>query len=254
MSEGFDPRWEARERDREARRRRRRMLGGGTSLAVHALAFAAIFWVHQPAPDPPEAPAMQASLVELPKPQPPEPPAPVKSPKPPEPPKPTLAKAGGRHSAVRPTPIRIHVPTMLAAAKTPKPDTSDLLSASELAGATSVGEGGGGGGGGAGGNCDMAAMVQRALRKDPLVQSAVFDAGRSGQAIKVWNGGWVKSGDQDGKGLAAVREAILWEVGFAPEACRREPRHGLVLLSLNGGTRIAVGGPEWRWQDLLALR
>jgi hypothetical protein len=101
----------------------------------------------------------------------------------------------------------------------------------------------------------MARMIQRALRRDPLVQAAVLDAHRAGKAIMVWDGDWVKSGDQDGKGLAAVREAIMWEIGFAPAACRAERMHGLVLLSLNdGSTRLAVGGGDWRWSDLLTPR
>ena len=131
------------------------------------------------------------------------------------------------------------------------PDTSDLLSGSQLAGAVTVGEGGGGGGG----TCDMARAVQQALRRDPMVREAVEEAHRSGKAIMVWNGDWVRNGDQDGKGLSAVREAIMWEVGFAPAACRNTPMHGLVLLSLaDGGTRFAVGTGNWRWSDLLGVR
>jgi hypothetical protein len=183
---------------------------------------------------------MLASVVDLPKPPPP---------KPPEPAKPSPAKAGGRHSAVRPTPVRPEVQPALMAAKTAKPDTSDLLTEAQIAGAASAGEGGGGSG------CDLARAVQGALRKDPLVQAAVFDANRAGKAIMVWDGDWVRSGQQDGKGLAAVREAIMWEVAFAPEACRRAPVHGLVLLTLaDGATRLAVGSGVWRWSDLLATR
>jgi hypothetical protein len=130
------------------------------------------------------------------------------------------------------------------------PDTSDLLSGSQLAGAVTVGEGGGGGGG----TCDMARAVQQALRRDPMVREAVEEAHRAGKAIMVWNGDWVRNGDQDGKGLSAVREAIMWEVGFAPAACRNVPMHGLVLLSLaDGGTRFAVGTGNWRWSDLLGV-
>ena len=251
MTQSFDPRLPPPERNRAARRRRRRLFGGAASLSVHALAFLAIFLTYRAAPTPLDPPAMQASLVTLPKPDPPAP-APPK-PAPPEPPKAIKAKAGGQHSAVRPTPIRAPAPMVLAAAIKPTPDTSDLLTQSELAGAAAAGDGGGGDGGG-GGSCDIAAAVQRALRRDPLVSNALFNAGRSGQAIKVWNGGWVRSGSEDGKGLAVIREAILWEVGFSPKACREEPVHGLVLLSLAGGTRIAVGAGEWRWQDVLALR
>jgi hypothetical protein len=51
-----------------------------------------------------------------------------------------------------------------------------------------------------------------------------------------------------------VREAIMWEVGFAPEACRSQRMHGVVVVSLaDGRTRFAIGGGEWRWSDLLGV-
>ena len=101
----------------------------------------------------------------------------------------------------------------------------------------------------------MARRVQQALRSDSLVRAAV--AGSAGKAVMVWDGDWVRNPGEDGKGLAAVREAILWEVAFAPRACRSEPMHGLVLISLNaasGPVRLAVGSDAWRWSDLLAPR
>ena len=73
----------------------------------------------------------------------------------------------------------------------------------------------------------------------------------------MWNGDWVKSQGEDGKGLAAVREAILWEIAFAPETCRAKPVRGVILLSMSagpGGPRLAVGAGEWRWSDLLRPR
>jgi hypothetical protein len=71
----------------------------------------------------------------------------------------------------------------------------------------------------------------------------------------LWNGDWVRTGGQEGKGLAVVRQAIIWEVGFAPEACRNARMRGMVLLSLaDGSTRFAIGAGEWRWSDLLGLR
>ncbi len=107
----------------------------------------------------------------------------------------------------------------------------------------------------------MARRLQSALRKARLVQAAVADAGRAdgagGKALYVWNGDWIQSRGQDGNGLAAVREAIMWEVAFAPEACRAEPVHGLVLFSLNdgpGSARLVVGSGVWRWSDLLRPR
>jgi hypothetical protein len=121
------------------------------------------------------------------------------------------------------------------------------MSETDLAGAARAGSGGGGGG-----TCDMAARVQAALRADPLVRSAV--ASYAGNAWLVWNGEWVRNRGQDGRGLAVVREAILWAVGFAPAQCRNEPVRGLVLISLqegSGGTRLALGQARWRWSDVL---
>jgi hypothetical protein len=140
-------------------------------------------------------------------------------------------------------------PDPLPAAQAPAADEGAELSEAQLAGAASAGAGP------AGGGCDMAGRVQDALRKDPLVRAAV--AGSAGKATMVWNGDWVRSRGEDGKGLAAVREAIMWEVAFAPRACRGQPMRGLVLISLNqapGSARLAVGADEWRWSDLLTPR
>ena len=155
--------------------------------------------------------------------------------------------------AAAPAPALPHfstrAPIAVAAAKSVS-DTSDLLSASQLAGASSVGSGGGGGG-----TCDLARAVQEALRRDPTVRAAVEEANRSGKAFMLWNGDWVRSGGEDGKGLSAVREVIAWELAFAPAACRNQRMHGLVLLSLaDGSTRFAIGSGDWRWSDLLGVR
>jgi hypothetical protein len=176
-------------------------------------------------------------------------------PKPPGPPDPPAAETDGAQQAAQlpqPRPA-VSVPVVVAVAP-PAPDNSDLMSDAQLAGAASVGEGGGAGGGG-GGGCDMAQLVQQALRRDPLVRAAVAGANRLGKASLLWNGDWVQSGGQEGKGLSAVREAVSWEVAFAPEACRNQQMHGLVLLSLgDGATRFAVGTGDWRWSQLLGVR
>lgn len=217
--------------------RHRRFLAGAFTAAAHIAAFTALFWPHAanpPSHTRPPPPPLQVSLLGTPKPTPPGPPEPTML-------QPDAIAAVAPHLAAR--------ASVLSA--TNVPDTSDLLSGSQLAGAVTVGEGGGGGGG----TCDMARAVQQALRRDPMVRAAVEDAHRSGKAIMVWNGDWVRNGDQDGKGLSAVREAIMWEVGFAPAACRNTPMHGLLLLSLaDGGTRFAVGTGNWRWSDLLGVR
>jgi hypothetical protein len=135
-----------------------------------------------------------------------------------------------------------------------KSETGAALTEAQISGATVAGSdvGSGGEGSGGGSRCDMAARLQAALRKDPLVRTAV--GGVAGKATLLWNGDWVRSSGEDGKGLAALREAIMWEVAFAPAACRTQPVHGLVVLSLNGlagPTRLALGSGNWRWSDLL---
>ncbi len=127
---------------------------------------------------------------------------------------------------------------------------SDVLSDSQIAGAAGVNDAAGGGGTA---GCDMAYAVQKALQGDPMVRTAVQNANRLGKSIMLWDGDWVRAGMQDGKGLSGVREAIMWEVAFAPEACRTRRMQGLVLLSLDGQTRFAIGTHDWRWSDLLGL-
>ena len=120
-----------------------------------------------------------------------------------------------------------------------------------LAGAASAGSGASSGQG-----CNMPGRLQRALRQDRQVQAVVAQINR-GRALRVWNGDWVRHAGQDGAGLTAVREAILWEVAFAPEACRTEPMRGLIVLSLAdgpGAARLVVGAGTWRWKDVLASR
>ncbi|MEI9963880.1 MAG: hypothetical protein WDM92_03465 [Caulobacteraceae bacterium] len=102
----------------------------------------------------------------------------------------------------------------------------------------------------------MVRRLQDALRRDRRVQDAVARQA-DGRALMVWNGDWIRSTGEDGKGLAGVRQAIVMEVAFAPEACRAQPMHGLVLLSLADGAgsgRLALGAGAWRWTDLLLAR
>jgi hypothetical protein len=184
----------------------------------------------EPPPPPPPAPA------------PPKPtpiPTPVRSATPPK--KPTTARASAPHIAARLV-SKATAPT-LAAAPTSGLDIGDLAEASDADSGPPAGA------------CDMARRLQSALRRDPLVRAAVLTS--SGKAILVWNGDWIQSDGEDGKGLAAVREAIMWEVGFAPPACRAQAVHGIIMLSLNtppGPVRLAVGSRDWRWSDLLGRR
>jgi hypothetical protein len=218
-------------------RRRDRALAWVFCAGVHLIVFAALFWPHaRPSPAKRTPSPILVSVLD--------------NPAPPSPPKGSEAEPGGRDNAIQPTLLLPTAPSpVLPTINTA--DNSDLLSESQLAGTASVGEGGGNGGGG---GCDLARAVQEALRSDSLVHTAVEDANRLGKAIMLWNGDWVRSGSQDGKGLSAVRQAIMWKVAFAPQACRNERMHRPVLLSLaDGGTRFAIGSGDWRWSDLLGV-
>ena len=221
---------------------RRRLIGGAASLAVHLGVGVFLLTALTSPPMPAETPPVVVQLVDL------RPPPPVRTP--PTPAKPTAAKPTPIQTPAAPaiahrTPAPAKTAT-LAASDIEASEQGNALSEAQIAGAASADSGP------SGRPCDMARWLQSALRKDPLVQAAV--AGAAGKAIMVWDGDWVRNPGEDGKGLAAVREAILWEVAFAPAACRAEPVHGLVLLSMGpagGATRLALGQPAWRWSDLL---
>ena len=106
----------------------------------------------------------------------------------------------------------------------------------------------------------MAGRLQALVRRDARVQAAVRDAQTrlqaGGRAIVMWDGDWVQSQGQEGRGLAGVCQAIAVEVAFAPRECRMEQVRGLVVLSLAddpSAPRLALGTDSWKWGDL-ALR
>ena len=211
----------------------RRTLVVALSVAAHAALLAALLAARVDAPRPPAEP--EVIPVFLTSPQPPPPPKPAVAPKPPSPARPTPPKLAVRPPRPAPPEAR---PLVAAVSRTPTQGKE--LSEAEAAGAATAGSGGGGGG------CDLV----RAL------QAAVAQAHR-GRALMVWDGDWVQTGGEEGKGLAAVREAIIWEVGFSPTACRTQQMRGLVLISLDdapGSARLALGSASWRWADLLGGR
>jgi hypothetical protein len=170
------------------------------------------------------------------------------------------AKASPQHKPPAPLKVREAVrperaPQTIAATPASAPAG---LSDSEVAGAATAGsgDGGGGDGGNGAGSCDMVGRLQAALRRDGRIQAAMAGAhmATGGRAVQVWNGEWVQSSGEEGKGLAGVRQAITVAVAFAPEACRKKPMHGLVLISLKdgpGAARLVLGAGAWRWSDLL---
>ena len=223
------------------------------SVAAHVLVLAALLSARSSAPVPPEVTPMAVALI---------PGASEMA----EPAASAPAQSAAESRPQAPTPLKPHAtpvpPDGPTAPLEPASPTPPELTEAQLAGAATADSGQGQGGGGAGsgtgeggGPCNMARRLQGALRKDPLVQAAARTVGA--KALMVWNGDWVQGTGEDGKGLAAVREAIMWEVAFAPPACRAEPVHGLVLISLNdapGAARLVVGSPGWRWSDLLGAR
>jgi hypothetical protein len=207
------------------RRRRWRARLGATALSAgaHAGLLAALLIGWGATATPIFQPAIDVSLAPSVAPPGPKPPTPPRSPaKRTAPRKAPVHVAAAPRVAARPSPP---VPESLPAAFVQARAAGDgaELSGDQLAGAQAAGEGDGAGGGSGGGDCNMARRVQ--------------------------------AGAEDGKGLAAVREAITWEVAFAPPECRRQRMRGLVLLSLNDGSpRLALGAGDWRWSDLLGLR
>lgn len=211
-----------------------------------------------PSPDPQPAPAAAAPVKT---PEKARPAAPV-------PPSPRPSRPAPPSPVIEPLPVAA-----------PEPSVEFVfLGESALAGAFAAGQGTGGGagagaggggsgggtgsgrGGGTGGGCDMVRRLQDALRNDPRINRALTQAyegsGASGRAILIWNGDWMRSPGQEGKGLAGVRQAIAVTVGFSPRACRAETVDGYVLLTLSdapGAPRVAMGGGRWRWSDLLSL-
>lgn len=185
----------------------------------------------------------------------PEPPgasaAPKKAqPTPPKPKTPTKVVPQKIIARPTPTPVKTRVEPLIASEAAAVPAQHAALSEGDLAGAATAGSGRGGGAA-----CDMAEILQDALRSDAKVQAAVARV-NTGRAIHLWDGRWIQSPGEEGLGLAGVRETIMVKVGFAPAACRNAPVKGLVLLSLNdaGTARVVLGGGSWKWSDLLGLR
>lgn len=253
-----------------------RRLGGragavALSLAAHLILLPAILLATTRPPEP--AAAADPILVSLIQPPPPPPPPPAPDPALMDDPVPAKASASPSPASpapprpeptpARPRPARVtppaDVPPLPAS---PAPSTGEAfvtVGEGQWAGATRAGSGSGSGSGtgAGGGSCDMVRRLQDALRADPDIRSAVSSAQSqvgASRALLLWNGSWVRSPGQSGNGLAGVRQAIAVEVAFAPEACRERAMRGLVLLTFADGARIALGGGQWRWADLLRGR
>jgi len=138
-----------------------------------------------------------------------------------------------------------------------------IPSDAQISGARTAGSGSGAGAGSGNGRgqCDMVDFLEKRLRQSASVQAVVrkaHDAGwAQGKPIWVWNGDWIQTPGEAGNGLAVLREAMAWEIGFAPQACRADPVSGMVVISLAdtpGAPRLAVGGGAWSWSELPIAR
>ncbi len=221
--------------------RRERWLAAAVSVAAHVAILVALLTARVPTPVETAPPAVTVLLVHA--------PAPAKA----APAKAAPAKSApvrARRTVTRTAPDTIAAVETVASAAS-NGGAGDLLSGAALGSAAAADSL-------PGGACDMARRLQNALRRDALVRTAVAARGGPGAAaILVWNGGWVASPGEDGRGLAAVREAIVWEVAFAPAACREGRVHGPVLFTVSdasGLARIAIGSGDWRWGDLVSSR
>ncbi len=230
------------------RPRRDRWIGAGFSLASHLVVFLALFWPWRQSAAPVDLAPAEVALVKWPS-------LTVRAPiSPSQVAQPQSAPPARRPPSASPaTAAAAPSAASLSAVDSTEAIESgrdvDGLSDSALAGARDAGAAEDGGA------CDMARRLQDSLRRDRLVQAALIQVG-AGRSLLVWNGGWVQSAGEDGKGLAAVREAILWEIGFAPPACRAQSVRGLILFSLSDAraARIVLGSDAWRWSDLLVPR
>ena len=233
------------------------LIAGVVSVAAHGALLAALWVVRVQPPVIQEPEPIVVALYEPP-------------PPPPEPPKLAPEPAGDPAPAkISPPKLPVRPPKLvppprvepLPVKPAPTPQVVAELGDADLIGAATAGSGSGAGGDGSGaggGGCNMVRLLQEALRKNPRVRAALTqvhpDAAARGKAVLVWNGDWVQSPGQAGKGLAGVRELIMLEVAFAPKACRSDPMRGLVLISLSdapGAPRLALGSSRWNWSDLL---
>lgn len=234
------------------------------SLASHAAVLGLILWPAPRMTPEPEARAVTVSLVPAPQPQPSPappseaPPAPAAAPKAASPPAPRKAERPSPQTP-RPQPRAKPVPVgrdrpAPPAAESAAEEGPPVLSATEIANATRAGSGAGAGEG-PGGGCNMVRYLQDQLRRDDHVRAALAAAGAGEHPALVWRDGyWIRSPGEEGEGLAIVRQAMMVKIAFAPEACRRDPVSGLVLITLAdapGAPQIALGAPRWAWSDLL---
>lgn len=268
----------------ETRSRRRPGLAVAISLGAHLALLPLLFLA--PA-DPPAFSSIDddfdAVILNLePAPRPIPPPEPELAPEPTPDPTPEAASAAA--APAPPAPRTAPPPPLRTRAPRPAPANVETvvasvapavafvgLGAEALGGATVAGSGSGSGegsgtgsgdgtGAGSGGRCDMVRRLQDALRDDADIRRTAAEAqgsiGRD-RALLLWDGDWLMTPGQAGRGLAGVRQAIAVEIAFSPPACRRQSMRGYALITLGdapGSPRIALGAPNWRWSDLAGGR
>lgn len=228
----------------------------------------------EPEPAEEEAGGGQPAAAPTPEPKPAPSPSPVKAPTKAAPapvarPIPRPSRPAPRSPTEEPVPITAPEPSVsyvflgdsaLAGAMTAGGGAGAGSGAGTGAGTGSGAGSGSGSGSGTGGVCNMIERLQNALRDDPRIRARLTEAyqssGARGRAIVIWNGDWVLSPGQDGKGLAGVRQAVAVVVGFSPRECKSQTVRGYVVVTLSddpGAPKLALGTGQWRWSDLLGL-
>lgn len=109
-----------------------------------------------------------------------------------------------------------------------------------------------------GAGCATLDLVSKAILADQVALDAVHRAPpetRSlGDAILVWNGGWIKEAGGTGTPLGAVRAVAEASLRSLDEACLEEAVVGPRLIPIPAGSRmmfVVIGSGNWRWRDLL---
>ncbi len=102
------------------------------------------------------------------------------------------------------------------------------------------------------GGCDLTDTVQAALRADPAARAALASlpprARSVANAVMLWDGRWIGSGDEFGP----IRTIVLAALRSASADCRAATQAGPRLIVVAGRPDfvLAVGSGRWRWGDL----
>ena len=106
--------------------------------------------------------------------------------------------------------------------------------------------------------CDLTGPVQVALQNDASARASLLripqQARSVANAVKLWDGAWIGTGQLGGETIAApIRDRIIAVVAALPGSCLHHPLQGPRLVSVSdtaGTTVLAIGSGLWAWSDL----